>query len=268
MSILYDILAHKRIEVAVRQRRAPLAELRKAAEALAKNQQASFTAALKSAVDAHGSAVIAEIKQASPSEGVICEAMDAAKVASSYLAGGASALSVLTDQHFFLGRDADLKAAKAASKLPCLRKDFILEPYQIYEAKTLGADAILLIVAALSNAALHEFSQLAAALALDVLVEVHDAEEMEQAASLEPALIGINNRNLHKFKTSLSVSEELIALAPPDALVISESGINNRSDIDRLKACGIHAFLIGTSFMSLPDPGTALAALLPELKPA
>ena len=264
MSILDEIMAHKRNEVADRRQNVPLAELRRRAETLAQTHPATFIDALRAAIQAQGIAVCAEIKKASPSRGVIAEQMDAADVAGRYRAAGSAALSVLTESRYFQGQDADLVAAKKAAKLPCLRKDFVFDPYQIYEAKTLGADAVLLIVAALADEVLADLYALAKGLALDVLVEVHDAAEMERAAQLSPTLIGINNRNLHQFQTALSVSETLIDQAPAEALVIAESGISTRDDIQRLKACGINAYLIGESLMRQPDPGAALAALLAD----
>lgn len=206
-------------------------------------------------------AVIAEIKKASPSKGVLREIFDPATIAVSYQRGGAAALSILTDETFFGGSDTNLTSARAACSLPCLRKDFIIDPYQVYEARALGSDCILLIVSALGDAQLRELTDLALHLGMDVLTEVHDAGELERALRLETTLIGINNRDLRTFETSLEATLSLISAIPRDRIVITESGIRDREDIDRLRARGVHAFLVGEAFMIADDPGEQLRAL-------
>jgi len=207
-------------------------------------------------------AVIAEIKKASPSAGVIREDFDPAAIARSYQRGGATCLSVLTDEPFFQGHRDFLQQARQACELPCLRKDFIIDPWQVPESRCLGADCILLIVAALGDAQMEELYSAAVANGMDVLVEVHDEAELERALELDNALIGVNNRNLHTFETDLAVSERLKALLPPDRLLVTESGIRSREDVERMQNAGINAFLVGEAFMREPDPGAALKELI------
>ncbi len=206
-------------------------------------------------------AVIAEIKKASPSKGVMRENFQPAEIAISYEKGGASCLSVLTDIDFFQGSDAYLQQARQACSLPVLRKDFIIDPYQVYEARAIGADCILLIVAALSDAQLNELASLAMQLNMDVLVEVHDAEELVRALSLELPLIGINNRNLRSFDTSLDTTLSLLAQIPDDRIVVTESGIHTPADVARMRAHNVNAFLVGEAFMKAEEPGEKLREL-------
>lgn len=219
-----------------------------------------FTAALSAAAQS-GTGVIAEVKKASPSAGIIRPDFDPAAIAASYERGGAACLSVLTDVTYFHGHRDYLAQAKAACKLPVLRKDFMIDPWQIEESLCLGADCILLIVAALDDALLQELHGRAKQAGLDVLVEVHDESELERALVLEGALLGVNNRNLHNFETSLDTSLRLKALLPVERLLVTESGIRTKADVKRLRDGGIHAFLVGEAFMRAPEPGEALDAL-------
>ena len=252
---LARITAHKRTEIAARRAATPLAAVRQRAESAAPAR--GFLAAL----NAHQPAVIAEIKRASPSAGVIRADLDPAAIAKSYESAGAACLSVLTDEQFFQGADHHLCSARAACRLPALRKDFIVDPYQVYETCALAADCLLLIVAALDAAQLPDLAQLAGELGLDVLVEVHDRGELERALALEPQLLGINNRNLATFETSLDTTIDLIDAAPSGVTVVAESGIHTSDDVRRLRAAGVEAFLVGTAFMRAADPGAALRQL-------
>jgi indole-3-glycerol phosphate synthase len=222
-----------------------------------------FEASLRRAQAAGQSAVIAEIKKASPSKGVIREDFDPAAIAASYQAAGAACLSVLTDVDFFQGADAYLQQARAASSLPVLRKDFVVDPYQVYEARAIGADCILLIVAALGNHGhlMQDLEALALELGMDVLVEVHNREELDLTLELQSPLLGINNRDLHSFATSLDTTLDLLAQVPADRLLITESGIHDRADVDAMRSHGVNAFLVGEAFMKAPDPGLALQEL-------
>jgi len=258
-TVLDTIVARKREEVRQRKRLRPQAELAAAAESMAPPR--AFTSALREKVDAGHPAVIAEIKKASPSKGVIRENFDPVAIARSYERAGAACLSVLTDEYFFQGSDEYLRAARAAAALPVLRKDFIIDPYQIYESRDLGADCILLIVSALQAAELSDLKDLAASLALDVLIEVHDAGELETALALHPKMIGVNNRNLKTFETSLNNTLDLLPQIPGDVLTITESGINSIEDVSSMRRHGVHAFLVGEAFMRADDPGAALRAL-------
>ncbi len=257
--ILRRILERKRQEVAERKSRAPAQALERAlADA---PPVRPFRAALTTRI-AHGRpAVIAEVKRASPSKGVLRQDFDPEAIARSYAEHGASALSVLTDRDFFQGDDSHLSRARAASGLPVLRKDFVVDPYQVMEARVLGADCVLLIVAALSNERLQALYRRVRALGMDALVEVHDAAELERALALEADLIGINNRDLRNFETRLETTLDLLERIPPGPLVVTESGIHTPQDVARMRAAGVHAFLVGEAFMRAPDPGTALAAL-------
>jgi indole-3-glycerol phosphate synthase len=255
--ILDRILAAKREEVAVRQRTTPPAALRE--QALYGAPRRGFARALAAA---RPPAVIAELKRASPSRGTIRADYDAPALARSYARGGATALSVLTDEQFFGGSLADLAAAREASGLPCLRKDFLVDPYQVEEARAWGADAVLLIVAALRDAGGRELLAAAGEVGLDVLVEVHDADELAWAAAAGAALIGINNRDLRTFAVSLETTERLLPAAPRGSLVVAESGIRSAADLRRMAAVGAGAVLVGEAFMERPDPGAALGEWL------
>ncbi len=257
--ILQRILARKVAEIAERSSRVNLAELQlHAATAPAPR---GFVAALRQKIaDAHP-AVIAEVKKASPSQGVIRADFDPAAIARSYEAGGAACLSVLTDMDFFHGADAYLRDARDACALPVLRKDFTIDAYQVYEARTLGADCILLIVAALSDAALMEFSTLAHELGMDVLAEAHDATELDRALATPARLIGVNNRNLRTFQTSLDTTLALRERVPADRLLVTESGIHTRADVARMREASVNAFLVGEAFMRADDPGMELRRL-------
>ncbi len=220
-----------------------------------------FTAAIRSRVAAGRPAVIAEIKRASPSKGVLREDFDPAAIAASYERAGAACLSVLTDRPFFQGAPEYLVQARAACSLPVLRKEFIIDEYQVAESRALGADAILLIVAALDDARLAALEACAREYALDVLVEVHDAAELDRALKLATPLIGINNRNLRTFGVSLHTTIELLPRIPPDRVVVTESGILAQRDVAQMRRHGVNAFLVGEAFMRSPDPGAALTAL-------
>ena len=260
-TILDDILAHKRQEVAAQKQRVDMDTL--VANISASNDTPrGFMKALQARVAIGGTAVIAEVKKASPSMGVIRASFDPVAIAESYAAAGATCLSVLTDEKYFQGSSHYLRLIRAAVGLPLLRKDFIVDEYQIVEARALGADAILLIVAALSDAELAAFTRLAHDLGLDVLVEVHDEAECARALQLPLRVIGVNNRNLHDFSVSLDTSRRIKTMLPADYLLVSESGIHSRADIEALQANGIHAFLVGGALMQAEDPGAALSALL------
>ena len=257
--ILRKIIARKREEIEARRVERPLAELRRqAAEADATR---GFAAALARRVAGGDAAVIAEIKKASPSKGVIREDFDAPEIARAYAAGGAACLSVLTDRDFFQGHEDYLVAARAACDLPVIRKDFIIDDYQVAETRAIGADCILLIVAALDDAALSGLHAAAKGEGLDVLVEVHDGEELERALGLGLELVGINNRDLRTFDTRLETTLGLLDRVPEGCLVVTESGIHNHEDVALMRDNGVHAFLVGEAFMRAPDPGQALRTL-------
>lgn len=257
--ILARILARKHEEVAARKAAVALADV--AARAKDQGPTRGFARAIATRVAAHQPAVIAEVKKASPSKGVMREHFVPAEIARQYEAGGAACLSVLTDVDFFQGSDAYLQQARAACGLPVLRKDFTIDAYQIHEARALGADCILLIVAALPDSRLQEFAELAKSLGMDALIEAHDADEFARALSTSATLMGVNNRNLRTFETRLATSLDLVAACPDDRVFVAESGIHTRADVATLRAAGIHAFLIGEAFMREPDPGQALQAL-------
>ncbi len=254
--ILERILARKVIEIRERCARVGMAEL--SALCAHAPPTRAFADALDATLARGSAAVVAEIKKASPSQGVIRPDFDPVAIARSYQDGGATCLSVLTDVDFFQGSDAYLQQARSACTLPVLRKDFVIDPYQVYEARALGADCILLIVAALADAALLELSLLAAELGLDVLVEVHDADELERALAIPSRMIGINNRNLRTFEVSLDTTLALRGRVPRDRVLITESGITTTADVARMRQAGVHAFLVGETLMRAPDPGVEL----------
>ena len=257
--VLRRIIRHKAREVADRAERTPLRVLGERAGAQAAPR--GFAAALRSRIAKGEPAVIAELKKASPSKGVLREDFDPGVIARDYASAGAAALSVLTDETFFQGADRHLVDASAFSGLPVLRKDFVIDAYQVYEARALGADCILLIVAALGDAQLNELAGLAVHLGMDVLVEVHDAGELERATHLEPLLLGINNRDLRTFETTLDTTLDLLDRIPDGRTVITESGIHTRADVARMRAAGVHGFLVGEAFMRAPEPGMKLREL-------
>ncbi len=257
--ILKRILQRKTEEIFERSKNLPMDELTRQLQAAPSVRP--FVKAIKARIDQGRSAVIAEIKQASPSKGVLRVDFNPAKIADSYEQGGAACLSVLTDRDFFQGNDDDLRQARAACQLPVLRKDFIIDQYQIYEARSIGADCILLIVAALEDAQLVELAELAAQLDMDVLIEIHDQEELERALPLNMPLIGINNRNLRTFEVRLSTTLGLLPSIPADRIVVTESGILAREDILLMREHNVNAFLVGEVFMRASDPGAHLSAL-------
>ncbi len=257
--VLQRILTRKQQEV--RERESVLSVDELAALTATVEAPRGFRATLQERLETGRPAVIAEVKKASPSKGVLRADFDPVAIARSYAAHGATCLSVLTDVDFFQGADAYLQQARAACVLPILRKDFMLDPYQVHEARALGADCILLIVAALDDGRLVALHRLARELGMDVLVEVHDREELERALRLGADLIGINNRDLRNFETRLETTLELRALVPPEVLLVTESGIMEASDVARMRAAGVHAFLVGEALMRADDPGRALERL-------
>ncbi|MBB1087933.1 indole-3-glycerol phosphate synthase TrpC [Lysobacter sp. SG-8] len=257
--ILNTILARKVEEIEQRSRMRPLEMVRDRAEAMAPAR--GFVRAIQSKLDAGAPAVIAEVKKASPSKGLIRADFRPADIARSYEAGGAACLSVLTDVDFFQGSNLYLGEARAACGLPVLRKDFTVDPYQVYEARMIGADAILLIVAALEDGPMIEMANLAHDLGMDVLVEVHDIDELERALQTDCTLIGVNNRNLRTFEVSLDTTLALRQAVPPDRTLVTESGIATPADVARMREAGIGTFLVGERFMREADPGAALQRL-------
>ena len=257
--ILDQIIAVKREEIATATRRKSLAVMRADAESRVLTRD--FTAAMRAKIAAGQPAVIAEIKKASPSKGVLREEFIPADIAQSYAEHGAACLSVLTDAQFFQGCADYLKQARASCQLPVLRKDFVIDAYQVYESRAMGADAILLIAAILDDAQMKDFEAIARSLDMAVLVEVHDAPELARALRLKTPLLGINNRNLKTFEVSLDTTLSLLREVPAERLLVCESGIHSRDDVLRLGAAGVNAFLVGEAFMRAPDPGAALAEL-------
>jgi indole-3-glycerol phosphate synthase len=257
--ILQRILATKRDEVQLARERVPLAPLQEKARGA--DAPREFTAALRAAIEVGRSAVIAEVKKASPSKGVLRADFDPAAIGASYARHGAACLSVLTDVQYFQGAPEYLQQARAASGLPVLRKDFIIDDYQVVEARSWGADAILLIVAALDRSRLLALEAAARDLGMAVLVEVHDAAELEMALELKTPLIGINNRNLRTFETRLETTLDLLPRIGSERIVVTESGILSPADVARMRAAGVSAFLVGEAFMRAPDPGLELARL-------
>ena len=257
--ILQRILGTKRDEVAAAKASVPISELERRARTAMPPRD--FLAALTAKIAAGKPAVIAEIKRASPSKGVLRAEFDPKSIAASYERGRAACLSVLTDRQYFQGAPEHLVAARAACSLPVLRKDFIVDAYQIYEARAMGADCILLIVAALGKAELREFESIAERLGMAVLVEVHDADELETALRLSTPLIGINNRNLRSFETRLETTLDLLPRVPAGRVVVTESGILASADVERMCSAGVAAFLVGEAFMRIADPGAELTRL-------
>ena len=260
--ILNRILATKQRELTERREQKSIDELQQQAHHVSPPR--GFVAALRRSVDQGGAAVIAEIKIASPSKGIIREDCDPVAIAKSYQTGGASCLSVLTDREYFQGHEEYLTSARAACNLPVIRKDFIVDPYQVVEARAIGADCILLIVAALDDETLANLYAEARTQGMDVLVEVHDRAELERALELDLDLIGINNRNLRTFDISLETTIDLLPLVPDGCLVVTESGIHSRSDIALMRDHDVHAFLVGEAFMRADDPGQALTDLFAD----
>ena len=260
--ILQRILATKQQELSERRAQRSIDELQQQAHHVSPPR--GFVAALRRRVQQGGMGVIAEIKKASPSKGVIRNDFNVVEIARSYQAGGASCLSVLTDSEYFQGHEVFLTQARAACSLPVIRKDFIVDPYQVVEARAIGADCILLIVAALSDEDLASLYAAARAQGMDVLVEVHDGDELERALRLDLDLVGINNRNLRTFETSLETTIELLPRVPDGCMVVTESGIHSRADVELMRDNDVHAFLVGEAFMRAADPGQALAELFTD----
>ena len=257
--ILNKIVSVKHEELAAARQRRSLASWREAAQS--RRDVRGFAAALLSRASVGRSAVIAEIKKASPSKGVIRERFVPAEIAHSYALHGAACLSVLTDERFFQGHADYLEQARQACALPVLRKDFMVDEYQVHEARAIGADCILLIAACLDDAQMRDLEACAHALGMDVLVEVHDADELDRALRLNTPLVGVNNRNLRTFEVSLQTTLDLQQRVPADRLLVTESGILGPHDVQRMRSAGIHTFLVGEAFMRAPDPGAALAEL-------
>lgn len=257
--ILNKIVAVKREEIAEGLHKKPLAAMRADAESRVLTRD--FEAAMRAKINAGQAAVIAEVKKASPSKGVLREEFIPADIAQSYAEFGAACLSVLTDKQFFQGSNDYLKQARASCDLPVLRKDFMVDAYQVYEARAIGADCILLIAACLDDAKMADLEAVARSLDMAVLVEVHDAPELQRALKLKTPLVGINNRNLRTFEVTLETTLSLMKDVPADRLLVTESGILQRSDVQTMREAHVHAFLVGEAFIRAPDPGKALAEL-------
>jgi indole-3-glycerol phosphate synthase len=261
--ILNKILAVKADEVAAAKKHRSLASLRAEVESdrEARDSLRGFEGSLRGKIAAGRAGVIAEVKKASPSKGILRADFRPADIAESYASHGAACLSVLTDVNFFQGAPEYLQQARAACEIPVLRKDFMVDPYQVYQARSWGADAILLIVSALDHGLMAELESCADALGMDVLVEVHDGDELDAALKLKTRLLGINNRNLRTFETSLQTTLGLLSRIPKEKLVVTESGILNADDVKRMRDADVHAFLVGEAFMRAPDPGVELERL-------
>jgi indole-3-glycerol phosphate synthase len=257
--ILEQIVAVKREEIAAARRKKPLEAMRADAESRVLTRD--FEGAMRAKIAAGRAAVIAEIKKASPSKGVLRAEFIAADIAQSYAEHGAACLSVLTDRQFFQGSVDYLKQARASCDLPVLRKDFMIDPYQVYESRAMGADCILLIVACLEDAQMAQLEAIARSLDMAVLVEVHDRDELQRALKLKTPLVGINNRNLRTFEVSLDTTLAMLGDLPADRLLVTESGIRQPEDVKKMRDAGVHAFLVGEAFMRADDPGAALAQL-------
>jgi indole-3-glycerol phosphate synthase len=258
-TILKKILARKHEEIAERSAQVSIPQLIEKAKTASAPR--GFAASIAAKITAGQSGVIAEIKKASPSKGVIREDFDPAAIAQSYEKGGACCLSVLTDVDFFQGADEYLKMARSASTLPVIRKDFIIDEYQIYEARAMGADCILLIVSALSEEQLNQLHKVARSLGMDVLIEVHDGAELDIALKLDNPMVGINNRNLHSFEVSLENTYQLLSKIPDDKIIITESGIHSPADVAAMRQHNVNAFLVGEAFMRSEEPGERLAEM-------
>jgi indole-3-glycerol phosphate synthase len=258
-NILNEIVEHKKADVAKRKVERSLRDIDATLKSVSKPR--GFLAALTRAVARGDAAVIAECKKASPSKGVIRERYDPASIAASYQNGGATCLSVLTDERYFQGTDGHLLAAREASNLPVIRKDFVIDAYQIYEARALGADCILLIAACLDDSMLGEFLSIASELGMDSLVEIHDRTELERVLNLRTPLIGINNRDLKRFTTDIETTIGLLKFIPDNRIVVTESGIRTNEDVRYLRRNDVHAFLVGEAFMQAEDPGRKLREL-------
>lgn len=260
-TILKEILDTKVLEVAERSKARPLAEVK--AQALDQDpaEMRGFHRALQVKIEQGLPAIIAEIKKASPSKGVICDVFNPEYIAKSYESAGAACLSVLTDRRYFMGHERYLQEARNATALPVIRKDFLIDPYQVYEARTINADCILLIAAALTDTQMQELEGIAHECGMDVLVEVHDAEELERALKLNTNLLGINNRNLHTFEVSLDNTFNLLASIPAEKLLVTESGISTPADVAQMREHQVNAFLVGEAFMRNPVPGDELKKL-------
>ena len=261
--ILNQIIAVKREEVAALLQQKPLSAMRLDAESRVYTRD--FVGAMRSKISAGFPAVIAEIKKASPSKGVLREEFEPADIAQSYAEHGAACLSVLTDKQFFQGSIDFLKQARASVGLPVLRKDFMIDAWQIYESRVMGADCILLIASCLDDAQMKDMEQLAHSLDMAVLVEVHDEAELERALKLKTPLIGINNRNLSTFEVSLETTLTLQAKVPAERILVTESGITTKADVERMRAAGVQSFLVGEAFMRAEDPGYALTGLFGQM---
>jgi indole-3-glycerol phosphate synthase len=257
--ILEKIVAVKREEIAAAKKKKSFEAMRE--DALSRVLTRDFEGALRAKIAAGQPAVIAEVKKASPSKGVLREDFIPADIAQSYAEHGAACLSVLTDRQFFQGSTDYLKQARASCDLPVLRKDFMVDPYQVYEARAMGADCVLLIAACLDDTQMAELEAIARSMDMAVLVEVHDAPELQRALKLKTQLVGINNRNLRSFEVSLDTTLGMMKDVPADRLLVTESGILARADVQRMRAAGVHAFLVGEAFMRAEDPGQALAEL-------
>jgi indole-3-glycerol phosphate synthase len=259
LDILANIIGHKRQEIIAAQQLVSLDEIK--AQSLAMPATRDFAAAIRNKIQAKENAVIAEIKKASPSKGILRDPFDPVAIAKSYEKGGATCLSIVTDKEFFQGADSNIKQVKPISELPILRKDFIIDDYQIYQSRVLGADCILLIVAALTVEKLHYLANIAQQLGLAVLVEIHQRSELTIALELNTTLLGINNRNLRTFETKLDVTLDLLPLIPPEKIIVTESGIHTREDVILFGKNNIHAFLIGEELLRAKEPGERLQEL-------
>ena len=258
-TILENINARKRQEIVERSSQTPLAEVKSRSED--QPEPRGFVQAMENRLALGQSAVIAEIKKASPSKGIIRKDFYPAEIAKSYASAGAACLSVLTDRDYFQGSEEYLQQARAACSLPVIRKDFLIDPYQIYEARAIGADCVLLIVASLEKSQLMDLNELALSIGLDVLIEVHDEAELEVALQTSNRLVGINNRNLHTFETSLDTTLQLLNKIDDERIVVTESGILAPQDVETMRAAGVNAFLVGETFMRAEDPGDSLKKL-------